>query len=367
MPPRRKRQKTGHQSANPAVTPSASAPDTSLQAQLSQMIKDQVQAATADIIKTLQQGTMTNVPTSSTITPQTDQNAPTLSLGPHGSGMSSGSGQQTSQDAGMQQNINNISMNDHDQDKSIATTISGNNINLEDMVDLKIKEQIWSEKLPTLAILLKPCNNNATLIAKLSDDHTLDGQPIILPTPKHNNIRDFDEWLQAFFIFVAVYCQKYPDQVGPLMKYADTIRSLSRLGGNWKFYDETFRKLRPVTGWPWNTFQHELWQRATTSNQLRIQPFRANRQKTDLQDKGSYIKGTFCPVGFCFKFHAGEQCGSNCRFSHDCWKCMGQHRAQQCKKQSSFSKTGPKTPVRDPIKSSNTRKSSNSGTPTVRV
>jgi len=44
--------------------------------------------------------------------------------------------------------------------------------------------------------------------------------------------------------YVAIYAERTPQGTPALMKYGSVIRELATLGANWKFYDESFRKLR---------------------------------------------------------------------------------------------------------------------------
>ena len=53
-------------------------------------------------------------------------------------------------------------------------------------------------------------------------------------------------WLSAFHVFVGIYCEKYPHDIGSLMKYADTIQNLARRSCDIAafMYDKTFRQWR---------------------------------------------------------------------------------------------------------------------------
>jgi len=69
-------------------------------------------------------------------------------------------------------------------------------------------------------------------------------------------------WLSAFHIFVRIYCEKFPHEVGPLMKYAHRIQNLARRSCDLAafIYDQTFRRWRE-TAWvhlPWDQINSEL-------------------------------------------------------------------------------------------------------------
>ena len=39
-------------------------------------------------------------------------------------------------------------------------------------------------------------------------------------------IKTLDQWITAFSIYMTIYCQKYQDAVGDLMKYMETVSSV---------------------------------------------------------------------------------------------------------------------------------------------
>ena len=53
----------------------------------------------------------------------------------------------------------------------------------------------------------------------------------------------------------------YPEAPATL-KYIQTIRELSERGSNWQGYDESFRALRGLHSWGWDTVESELWLQA---------------------------------------------------------------------------------------------------------
>ena len=192
---------------------------------------------------------------------------------------------------------------------------------LQDLVDQKIKEQIWTDQLPSLSLLFKPNNSasNLTLIAKLTDEATQSGHPFLVPGTRHPQLKNFDEWLEAFFIFVSVYTQKFPHEIAPLMKYGETIRDLSKSGGNWLFYDETFRKLRPVTRWSWASFEGELWHKSVSSRNPQVPQqsnnFRGQSSRRTFVKGNSTSQSTFVPRGWCVGFHNNKNWQGLCGYS----------------------------------------------------
>ena len=46
------------------------------------------------------------------------------------------------------------------------------------------------------------------------------------------------------------------------MKYMSIVRDLASRSGNWRFYQESFRKLREIDPLPWGRTYSEMWLRA---------------------------------------------------------------------------------------------------------
>lgn len=310
----------------------------SLQVQMEAMIKEQVQAATAEmrqLVTDLAQPQQTAGTALAAGTSTTDM-APAPMVLPAGVAL----GPTPALD---QPTLGAPSISLQAQDRQLLGAVPGASVDLADLVDQKVKEQIWDDQFVNFATLIHPASHlGQTLVAKLSEDSLVEGQPILLPSTSQKRINTYDEWLQAFFIFVAVYSTKFPNQASSLMKYGHTILQLSKSGGNWRFYDETFRRLRPVTGWSWGMFNSELWQKSLIPHSATVgpsgkQPFRSypvNRFK-------NVPRSQQIPVGYCFKFNQGQDCLSNCRYSHSCWKCQGPHQAITCPKLNAFRSTNP--------------------------
>ena len=133
----------------------------------------------------------------------------------------------------------------------ITTTPEGNTLNitgplqagrpLSQTVDLKIKSKIWANEYIQLGSLLFK-NTQQKLQAFQGEDNQ------ITFTQKEQKyfFKGFQQWLNAFQVFVAVYCEKFPTQSPALMKYMATIQKLSTDVGDKAayHYDEQFRMWR---------------------------------------------------------------------------------------------------------------------------
>ena len=45
-------------------------------------------------------------------------------------------------------------------------------------------------------------------------------------------IRNISVWLEAFHVFVAIYCSKFPAEIGHLMTYAQIVQGISKSSGD---------------------------------------------------------------------------------------------------------------------------------------
>lgn len=120
-------------------------------------------------------------------------------------------------------------------------------------------------------------------------------------------ILNLDQWLSAFFIFSAIYLQRYPNESEALLMYVETVRRLEKKGGNWRYYDEQFRKLKKPLGLHWNDNHQALWLDA------RLDQIQSPKQSMQSQN--------LVPNGYCQKYHAGNTCRYPCRYNHRCFKC----------------------------------------------
>ena len=124
---------------------------------------------------------------------------------------------------------------DNLQQTSVAsqneTSKQGNNIDitgplhagrpLGQSVDSKIKSKIWTEEYIQLGSLLyKPT------YAKLEAVQDSDNNITFLQKEQIFYFKFFQQWVNAFRIFVSIYCQKFPAQSSNVMKYMAIIHKL---------------------------------------------------------------------------------------------------------------------------------------------
>ena len=198
---------------------------------------------------------------------------------------------------------------------------------LDARVPDKIKEKIWREEFVDFGVLLS--NPDPTARYEINVRPSDAGRPaslVLEPTAKSGKqIKNINDWLRAFHIFVSIYTQRYTHETPALMKYCQLVQDLAARDHNWFYYDENFRFLRQTQASqvPWATVHWELWLRSQNSS-----PRRLNNVPT-AQNASRKPPILSVPRGFCYKFHRGAYC-SGCDFKHVCFKCNGAHRSVNC-------------------------------------
>lgn len=156
-------------------------------------------------------------------------------------------------------------------------------------------------------------------------------------------------WLSAFHVFVGIYSEKYPHEIGSLMKYAHTIQNLARRSCDIAafMYDKTFRQWRE-TAWvylPWDQVNSELYNDAMhlglqiklnlNGKLLSTKTMPKTFQRPPFPNK-TPNEGGNRTHSYCYSFNNNKgKCerGHNCQYPHMCEKCGGAHFRQICPKE----------------------------------
>lgn len=179
-----------------------------------------------------------------------------------------------------------------------------------------IKSKIWQHKYIDLFELLHPQTASTFSLSFASYDST---SPSLQLTPQRKRPLTENEWATAMDIYMAVYVQKFPQDVPNLLTYIQHIKDLMRHGADWLMYDTQFRIDREFTHCSWSSVRQDLELRAFRSLQSPKPTFRP--QST------TQSNFTRVPTGYCFSFHQrGTRCyNQNCRYKHLCPKCSKPH------------------------------------------
>ncbi|XP_062593377.1 uncharacterized protein LOC134254853 [Saccostrea cucullata] len=149
----------------------------------------------------------------------------------------------------------------------LTTSAQGNTLNttgplhsgrpLVQSVDKKLKAKIWAEEYVQLGALLFK-NPYSKLEAVQGENNEI--------TFQHKEqkfyIKSITQWINAFHIFVSIYCEKFPNQSSNMMKYMAIVQKLNADVGEKAalHYDEQFRLWRAdnPTLMPWQQINQEL-------------------------------------------------------------------------------------------------------------
>lgn len=220
------------------------------------------------------------------------------------------------------------------------------------VVPLKIKSKIWNNEFIDLRLLLPNQKEDPLSVSIVPGTITLQQTSKKVPL-------SLNQWTTCFHIYMAIYIEKKLEEASHLLKYCEFIRDLNYDHGDsaWRYYDESFRRLRETHNAPWNIPVEELRGKAIGLNiksklnstlpsgqtKPKHLPFRS-REKT------------------CFTFNRGEFCAGNCSYKHACAFCKsGSHNKLNCPKlqarpagnQSSHSPSSQPKPTPNPNKGGN--------------
>jgi hypothetical protein len=128
---------------------------------------------------------------------------------------------------------------------------------LDARVPDKIKEKIWREEFVDFGVLLS--NPDPTARYEINVRPSDAGRPaslVLEQTAKSSKqIKNINDWLSAFHIFVSIYTQRYAHETPALMKYCQLVQDLAARDHNWFYYDENFRFFASQVPWAtvhWN-------------------------------------------------------------------------------------------------------------------
>ena len=215
-------------------------------------------------------------------------------------------------------------------------------IGLDTFVSSKTREKIWSNQFVEFS----------TLLPSYKEDHTFqfkdkDGS-LCLTATKPSKYLSLNDWITAFATFSAVYTQKWPEQSPALLKYMEIVRNIASRGGDFRRYDETFRRIRERNQIAWDSLHTELY--------LMVMPTSSHSRNMQLSSHSRNTQ-SFCrtPNGYCIKFHKGQHC-PGCKYKHTCYSCGGGHQISNCPKQNKTNSHGQGGKSSPNTKATNTNK-----------
>lgn len=224
-----------------------------------------------------------------------------------------------------------------------CSTPASSSISLTLGVDDKLRRSIHEGQYVKFASLLPPDNESTDNRYRSLEK---EGQLIFVKHNEKHSIPNMPKWMEAFHIFVAVYSEKFPQEIGSLMTYAQTIQKIANTCGDQAAlsYDEKFRKWREKdsAACPWHQKNVELYQEAVVMgldfklHSKKQQPFRAQTRHK-----------------YCFSYNNNGFCssGNACPHPHVCQYCAGKHPRKSCTRPKTTKQQNPRynASTRQPI------------------
>lgn len=68
------------------------------------------------------------------------------------------------------------------------------------------------------------------------------GTPRLAIQGDSEDIKYLEQWISAFSIYMAIYCEKFKDSAPDLLKYMTIVQDIAKTKGDWAEYDMEFRK-----------------------------------------------------------------------------------------------------------------------------
>ena len=155
---------------------------------------------------------------------------------------------------------NNVSCSSTEQLQQLSGLDMQPGIAVDFFVSPKLKEQIWSDQFIEFHTLLPSYKHESNLQFK-----DLEGTLYLAPAKQSRHL-SLNDWVSAFTTYMSVYVAKYPDQNITMLKYLQIVRGIGLKGGDFRRYDETFRRLRQVSRIPWNVVHTELYMQVMMNN-----------------------------------------------------------------------------------------------------
>ena len=187
-----------------------------------------------------------------------------------------------------------------------------------------LKLKIWTHKYVDFHELLHPePDKRYTLTFDDKDDI-----PSLDLTKKLKPLSDID-WEDAFLILFAIYTSKHMQDQPDLLLYLKHVRHLRKLGKNWLYYDEEFRRERETDMYSWSLFRIDLHVDCDVATPRQVFSSQAGTSKrtagfiTPGREKFRQGAKNTVPFGYCFNYHATSvRCtAQRCTFKHLCPIC----------------------------------------------
>ena len=135
------------------------------------------------------------------------------------------------------------------------TMFQSSNLEIDARVNDKLKAKIRNNEYVEFYTLLSSQGNDRFQLSFKNLEGSNGPSICLEPVSRSHKNFNFNQWLQAFHVYVGVYTRRFPGEPPSLMKYCEIVQDLASRGFSWKFYDENFRFLRQSSpsAFPWGS------------------------------------------------------------------------------------------------------------------
>jgi hypothetical protein len=198
-------------------------------------------------------------------------------------------------------------------------------------IDSKTKAQIWANEFVSFDLLL-PKKELKEIKYKFQDREGEGGPGFVKQQFMTSKVVNMAQWLEAFHVFVAIYCEKFPNESPSLMKYASIMSNVAKKSTETAalMYDHDFRKLRELdpVGIRWDRLCTDLFNEALgeglKSKIREMEQLFLGKEKMPNKNNRKLTCHNYNNEGYCTR--------ANGRFGHFCQFCGGSHPRKSCRK-----------------------------------
>ena len=188
-----------------------------------------------------------------------------------------------------------------------------------------MKSKIWAGKYVTLQKLASKYDPSfAVAVNKEGSIHKL-----ALKAEKTEQPANIFQWFRLFATYASVRMQRFPTEGQALLTYAVRIMDMQRSYGGfvWRSYDERFRQLKAVMpSLAWHKINWDICMEVINSTNPLLKAMPSQQKQANNQP----FRSGSVPKGYCFRYNKGFCSNMQCRYSHKCGKCEGNHPLQKC-------------------------------------
>ena len=197
---------------------------------------------------------------------------------------------------------------------------------LDSSVSTEMRNIIQSNKFINLEVLMPGRVGAVDFLFNQTLPHK-----VSVHSSKLTKFTSFEDWMEAYLIFAAVYIQKFPNEAQGILKHLSTVKRLHRQGFKWYEYDFEFRHFVASSSLTFEVYLPEVLERAKER-----QPFLSGQQHPRKYSSGTSAAQRPIPNRLCYAFARGTCQRRPCPFKHECHLCGKPHPPSTCSLRQQF-------------------------------